>query len=224
MLPRDQPPRHPGGDRRRIQRHADALPARGAPHRAVHARGGIRGRHARARRRLRRAAVDDRAQPAPGGEHRQGLPRPRRAAVGPDRGGQPRPDACHRQVRARARLPLLDLRHLVDPPVGRARGDEPGPGDPAAGACGARAAAGAARAPHAGERPRLRGGPQWLRRRGRARRGRGGAAGPRRAGSGRTAGHGRGAEVAGRRDGPLATTSTRWATRCPTNWRSTRPA
>ncbi len=44
----------------------------------------------RARRRLRGAAVDDRAQPAAGGQHRQGLPGPRRAAVGPDRGGQPR--------------------------------------------------------------------------------------------------------------------------------------
>jgi RNA polymerase nonessential primary-like sigma factor len=39
---------------------------------AVHARRGIRDRHARARRRLRGAAVDDRAQPAAGGQHRQG--------------------------------------------------------------------------------------------------------------------------------------------------------
>ena len=188
------------------------------------AAGRIRGRHARARRRFRRPPVDDRAQPAAGGEHRQGLPRARRAAVGPDRGRQPRPDARHRQVRARARLPLLDLRHLVDPPVGRARRDEPGPRDPAAGARGARAAAGAARAPHAGERPGLRCGPQRLRGRGRAGRGRGGAARARRAGGGASCWRWP------RRRGPWTprwtapTTSTRWATPWPTNWRWTPPA
>ena len=170
--------------------------------------GGVRHGHARARRRLRGAPVDDRAQPAAGGQHRQGLPRTRRAAVGPDRGGQPRPDARHRQVRAGARLPLLDLCDLVDPAVGRARGDEPGPRDPPAGARGARTAAGAARAPHARERSR-RSRPRRTGADGEGVRVEDVAAllGPRRAGRRRPAGHGRDAALAGRRRWTARTTS-----------------
>ena len=47
-------------------------------------------------------------------------------------------------------FPLLDLRNLVDSAIHRARGDDAGPRDPPAGACGARTAAGDACAPCAG--------------------------------------------------------------------------
>ncbi len=104
-----------GGRRRRF---ADALPARDPAHRscsrreeeyrtACAARGGdFAARQSMIEHNLR-----------PGGQHRQGLPGARRADGGPDRGRQPRPDARDQQVRARTRLPLFDLCHVVDPPV-----------------------------------------------------------------------------------------------------------
>ena len=67
-------------------------------------------------------------------------------ACRPDRGRQSRPDPRAREVRSRARLPLHDLRDLVDPPVDRARDHEPVAHDPAAGARGQGAQHRAARA------------------------------------------------------------------------------
>ena len=111
------------------------------------------------RRRLRRAAEDDRAQPATRRQHRQALHQPRARAAGPDRGRQPRPHPRAGEVRPRARLPLHDLRDVVDPAGGRARDHEPVADDPAARARGEGAQRGAARAapprdPCAGGRPR----------------------------------------------------------------------
>ena len=60
--------------------------------------------------------------------------RPR--AARPDRGGQPRPDPRAREIRPRARLPLHDVRDVVDPAVDRARDHEPVAHDPAARARG----------------------------------------------------------------------------------------
>ncbi len=60
-------------------------------------------------------------QPAAGRFHRQAIPQPRSELPRPDPGRQHRPDAGRRQVRARPRLQVLDLRHLVDSP-----GDHPG--------------------------------------------------------------------------------------------------
>ncbi len=92
---------------------------------AAHAGGGACLRARDARRRLRIAAEDDRAQPATGREHRQALPQSRPDPCRPDRGRQPRADSRPREVRPRARLPLHDLRHMVDPPVDRACDHEP---------------------------------------------------------------------------------------------------
>ena len=85
-----------------------------------------------ARGRLRGAADDDRAQPAPRGQHRAPLHASRRRAAGPDRGRQPRPHPRAREVRSRARLPLHDVRDVVDPAVDRARDHEPVAHDPPA--------------------------------------------------------------------------------------------
>jgi RNA polymerase nonessential primary-like sigma factor len=60
------------------------------------------------------------------------------------RGGQPRPHPCPREVRSRARLPLLHLCHLVDPPEHRAGDHEPVAHHPPAGACGEGTQSGAA--------------------------------------------------------------------------------
>ena len=52
----------------------------------------------------------------------------------PAAGGRPRPGASGREVRVAARLQVLDLRDLVDPPVRSARGRQPGGPDPDPGA------------------------------------------------------------------------------------------
>jgi hypothetical protein len=80
------------------------------------------------------------------------------AVPGPDPGGQHRPDEGRRQVRVPARLQVLDLRHVVDPPGDHARDRRSGAHDPDPGAhdrddqqAGARAAP-----PGPGARPRAR--------------------------------------------------------------------
>ena len=60
--------------------------------------------------------ADDRGQPPPGGPLGAPVPGPRRRLRRPRPGGDLRPDARRRQVRLAARLPLLHLRHVVDPP------------------------------------------------------------------------------------------------------------
>ena len=101
-----------------------------------------------------RQAADGRGQSPAGRADRPPLPQPRPGAARPDRGGQHRAAAGRREVRARARRALLDLRDLVDPPGGDSRARQPGADDPAAGP--RRAAAGPLRprahAPHAGAR------------------------------------------------------------------------
>ena len=71
------------------------------------------------RRRARRARRQEgahRGQPAPGGEHRQEVHQSRPAAARSDSGRQHRPDARGGQVRVPARIQVLDLRDVVDPP------------------------------------------------------------------------------------------------------------
>ena len=75
-----------------------------------------------------------RGQPAAGGLDRQEVHEPRAAVPGPDPGGQHRPDEGGRQVRVPARLQVLDLRDVVDPPGDHARDRRPGAHDPHPGA------------------------------------------------------------------------------------------
>ncbi len=93
--------------RRRTSRSSAAPQLRGDPD-----------RRAQGRARQGRAG---RGEPAPGGLDRQEVHEPRPAVPRPDPGGQHRPDEGGRQVRVQARLQVLDLRDLVDPP-----GDHPG--------------------------------------------------------------------------------------------------
>ena len=83
------------------------LPDHDAADRAGQAGGG---------RRRRGPPRDGRGQPPPGRPLGPALPGPRRRPPRPHPGGHVRPDAGRRQVRLGARLPLLHLRHLVDPP------------------------------------------------------------------------------------------------------------
>ncbi len=66
--------------------------------------------------------------------HRQEVHQPRPAVPRPDPGGQHRPDEGRRQVRVQARLQVLDLRHLVDPPGHHPRHRRPGAHHPHPGA------------------------------------------------------------------------------------------
>ena len=72
----------------------------------------------------------DRSEPAPGRVDRQEVHEPRAAVPGPDPGRQHRPDEGGRQVRVPARLQVLDLRDVVDPPGHHARHRGPGAHDP----------------------------------------------------------------------------------------------
>src|SRR5204863_4432375 len=94
-----------------------------------------------------------------------GLPRTRRAVPRPDPGGDAGPEPRSRKVRLAARLQVLDVRHMVDPAVGAARGREPRAHDSRAGARGgapaealARGAAARGRARPRGDEVRARGG------------------------------------------------------------------
>ena len=113
--------------RQRHHRHAAALPQRDRPPPAADARRGDRARQAHRARRPRRQGPDDQRQPAAGRLDRQEVPGLRADAARPDPGGHPRPDPRRREVRLAPRLPLLDLRDLVDPPGGRARDGRQGP-------------------------------------------------------------------------------------------------
>ena len=101
-----------------------------------------------------------RAQPEAGRRDREGLPQPRPLLPRPDPGGQPRPDPRGREVRPPARLQVLDLRGVVDPPGAGARDPEPLAHDPAAVARARPAAAQPARAggAHGQARPRAHAG------------------------------------------------------------------
>ena len=151
--------RQEAGDRphRRAQpRLAAAVPALDRPRGPAHRRrGGLAGQAHRARRHGRQAA-DGRGQPAPGRVDRQGLPGPRALVPRPDPGGLARPDPRGREVRLPARLQVLDLRHLVDPPGRDPRDRRQGAHHPHPGAHGREAQQGRARrAPAgAGVRPR----------------------------------------------------------------------
>ena len=81
-------------------------------------------------RRRARAPSAGRVEPAAGDLGRPQAPQPRPAAARPDPGGQHRPLARGRQVRLAARLPVLDLRLLVDPPGDHPRDRRPVAGRP----------------------------------------------------------------------------------------------
>ena len=138
--------------RRGVGRQPAALPRRRRPAQAAD-RGPRRSSLAKAIERgdARREAPHDRVEPPPGRLDREGLPRPRRPVPRPDPGGHARPQPRGREVRLAPRLQVLDLRDLVDPPVGAARRREPRAHDPRARAR-RRAPAEARRAPRAGSR------------------------------------------------------------------------
>ena len=69
-------------------------------------------------------------QPAPRRLDREEVPQPRALVPGPDPGGQHRPDEGGREVRVPARLQVLDLRDVVDPPGDHALDRRPGADDP----------------------------------------------------------------------------------------------
>ena len=79
-------------------------------------------------------ARDDRGQPAPRDLDRQEVHEPRPAVPRPDPGRQHRPDEGRRQVRIPARLQVLDVRDVVDPPGDHALDRRPGAHDPHPGA------------------------------------------------------------------------------------------
>ena len=143
---------------------APAVPERGGPLQAAHGGRGGRAREADRARRPGGEGADDQLQPAPRGLDRQALPGSRPATRRPDPGGRDRPQPRGREVRLAARLQVLDLRHLVDPPGLPARGREPVDDDPHSRAR-ARAPGQAGRARHApGEaRPRRRPSRSWPR-------------------------------------------------------------
>ena len=95
--------------------------------------------------------ADGRGQPAPGGQHRQGLPGPRPLVPRPHPGGQPRPHPGGREVRLPQGLQVLDLRHLVDPPGRHPGHRRQGPHHPDPGPHGREAQQG--RPPRAPARP-----------------------------------------------------------------------
>ena len=111
-------------------RRAAALPARGRPPSAADGRPGGRAREADRGRRRAREAADDPVQPAARRLDREELPQPGPAVPRPDPGRHARPDPRRREVRLAPRLQVLDLRHLVDPPGGRAGARRQGPDDP----------------------------------------------------------------------------------------------
>ena len=79
------------------------------------------------------ARAPDLGQPPARRGDRQEVRQPRHEPAGPRPGGQRRADARRRQVRVRARLQVLDLRDVVDPPGDPARprgpvADDPHPG------------------------------------------------------------------------------------------------
>ena len=97
-----------------------------------------------------------RRQPAAGRLHRQALSQPRPELPGPDPGGEHGPDAGGRQVRARPRLQVLHLRHLVDSPGHHPGHRRPEPHHPRAGPHDRDHEPGARRPPRPGARERGR--------------------------------------------------------------------
>ena len=100
-------------------------------------------------RATRRRSEADRVEPPPRDVDHAQLHEGGRAAARPDPGGQPRPDPRGREVRLHAGLQALDVRDLVDPPVGDAGARGAGPHDPAARARRRPGASGHARPPPA---------------------------------------------------------------------------
>ena len=72
----------------------------------------------------------DRGEPAPRRLDREEVHEPRTAVPRPDSGRQHRPDEGGREIRAPARLQVLDVRDVVDPPGDHARHRRPGAHDP----------------------------------------------------------------------------------------------
>ena len=99
---------------------APALPQRGRPLAAADQGGGGRAREADRARRQGGEGPDDQLQPSPRRLDREALSGPRALAARPDPGRDHRPDSRGREVRLAARVQVLDVRDLVDPPGGAA--------------------------------------------------------------------------------------------------------
>ena len=112
---------------------AAALPARGRPAPLLTA-----AQEVELAKRIERGdedgeGADDPVEPAARRLDREELPQPGAPVPRPDPGGHARADPRGREVRLAARLQVLDLRDLVDPPGRRARARRQGADDPHAG-------------------------------------------------------------------------------------------
>ncbi len=125
-------------------RQPEALSARDRTSATPDGEPGGRARQAHRARRPLGEDGDGRGQPAPGRQHRQGLSRPRPLLPRPHPGGQPRPDPRGGEVRLPARVQVLDLRDLVDPPGGHPGDRRQGPDHPHPGSHGREAQQGGA--------------------------------------------------------------------------------
>ena len=117
-----------GVHRRRPRRRVPAQPGLRPDHPARRAAREAHRPPGRAEHRCPQAP--DRGQPAPGGQHRQEVHRPRHELPGPHPGGQHRPHPGGREVRLREGLQVQHLRDVVDPAGDHARHRRPGAHDP----------------------------------------------------------------------------------------------
>ena len=118
--------------RKTIREQRDGLRGISDDFDAPHGRAQARAAHGGRGRDPRRAGQEGAggSQPPPGRLDREEVHEPRPAVPGPDPGGQHRPHEGRRQVRVQARLQVLDLRDVVDPPGHHPRHRRPGPHHP----------------------------------------------------------------------------------------------
>ena len=136
-------------DGRRHHRRPGAVSQRDPPPPAAHRGGGGRALQAHRAGRPGGQGADDQLQPRARRLDRQEVPAERAAAAGPHPGGHLRPDPRDREVRLAARLQVLDLRDVLDPPGDPARHREQGAHDPRANEHRPARAQDPAHAPHA---------------------------------------------------------------------------
>ena len=127
---RARPGRRPLGELHPRGRRPAARPL--APLPAARPGPGDRAGQAHRARRPRGQGASGQLQPAPRRLQRPPLSEPGPAALGPGPGGHARPDPRQREVRLAQGLPVLHLRHPVDPPGDPARTRELGSHHPPA--------------------------------------------------------------------------------------------
>ena len=121
-----------GGLAERDDRRARPVPQRDPPPSAADRRRGGRARQAHRAGRRRGEGADDQLEPRARRVDRQEVPAERAAAARPHPGGHLRAHPRRREVRLAARLQVLDVRDVLDPPGDPARHREQGAHDPRA--------------------------------------------------------------------------------------------